>query len=54
MLDEQKNDSISFEVQERLDDLFEENDVKNFEQKSGKRLKNMKLYQNELERYFHF
>ena len=27
MLDEQKNDSISFEVQERLDDLFEENDI---------------------------
>ena len=27
MLDEQKNDSISFAVQERLDDLFEENDT---------------------------
>ena len=27
MLDEQKNESISFAVQERLDDLFEENDT---------------------------
>ena len=27
MFDEQKNDSISFAVQERLDDLFEENDT---------------------------
>ena len=43
MLDEQKNDSISFAVQERLDDLFEENDTSESVKESADNLKHYPL-----------